>query len=106
MIKPNARQTRATAIGLASLCLMMLLQGCATAPELQAVYVATPPTQATLSLLCDPKAPLPPEKMDNGQLALYASALQDVITECRNHQQEFKDELERQRKRAQTRRFQ
>ena len=104
MKRNNAPLTRPMAIGLFALCLSPLLTSCASEPTLQTVYVATPPTAETLSRMCDPQAPLPPATMDNGQLRLYSLALQDAIAECRKQQDEFKAEIERQRKR--TRRFQ
>ena len=48
-----------------------VVDDCASPPTLQTVYVATPPSRETMPLLCQPKAPTPPDKMDNGQLRLY-----------------------------------
>jgi len=41
--------------------------------------------------------------MDNGQLQLYASALLDEINECAKQQQAYRQELDRQVKRAKSR---
>lgn len=103
-MNPQNAKRRSTAIGLVILCLIPLLTSCASPPTLQTVYVATPPSRETMSLLCQPKAPTPPDKMDNGQLRLYLLDLLDGVKECRAQQDEFQAEIERQRKR--TRRFQ
>lgn len=98
------QQISNTAVGLALLCLSPLLTSCAQEPKLQTVYVAVPVT-SNLSLLCEPKAPLPPDKMDNGQLALYALDLQAEIAECKRQQQEYRADVDRMVKRAKTRKI-
>lgn len=102
-MKPNNEpQIRRMALGLILLCLSLLLTSCATQPELTTVYVPVPQTN-NLERLCNPKPPIPPEKMDNGQLRLYASALLDEINECAKQQAAFRQETERQLKRAKSR---
>lgn len=102
MKRLNAKPTRSTALGLTLLFLSLLLTGCESSPVLQAVYVPVPVT-SNLELLCKPKAPEPPPTMDNGQLQLYASALLDEINECAKQQQAYRQELDRQVKRAKSR---
>lgn len=99
-----ANQIGSTAVGLALLFLSPLLTSCAQEPKLQTVFVAVPVT-SNLSLLCDPKVPLPPEKMDQGQLKLYALDLQAGIAECKRQQQEYLAETDRLVKRAKNRRI-